>query len=459
MTKEEARALVNRQQEILDGAKAMNRDLTPSEQVEFDALQREIDTFIAETEEEYRVDTITSICRDFNLDPAGYISSGASTDEVRASILDKLKIERKSPKVTITNYETDKFRDAAVDALLLRGGIDIQEPAPGAKELQGMRLTGLATECLIRRGIYSPQRLDDDVLLREALSPDSQFASIMSSAANKAMAVTYRAARTTYQRWTGRGSNSDFKGATHYQISEAGDLVRVSQGGEFEFDEIRDQGVRKSVATFGRSWGLTRQAIINDDLGALTKLPAAYAGAAARGINRLVYMQLGSNPVIYDGVQLFNAAHANIAPAGGIINIANVGAGRAAMKRQTNLRGLETLNIKPKYLIVPASLETDTQRFILKAYYPTTQGAINPLASALEPVVDAELDPYSLTAWYLAADPQEVDTIEVTYLNEKDVPTIENEPSFDYLGVKWRIYIDYGVTVLDYRGLYMNAGI
>lgn len=410
--------------------------------------------------ERQRLSDITALCRDFEVDPQPHITSGDTVDQVRAALIEKLKPQRGSdPTVTITADETDKFRDAAVDAILSRGGIKVQDPAPGYRDLMGVRLTGFASECLIKKGVYHPHRLDDDILLREALSPDSQFGSILSSAASKAMAVSYKAAGTTFQKWTRRGSNPDFKATMQYQISEAGDLLPVTQSGEFKFDEVRDQGVRKVVATFGRGWGLTRQAIINDDIGALTKTPAAYARAAARGINRLVYMQLGANPVIYDGVQLFNAAHGNVAAGAGAINVANVGAGKAAMRQQRGLRGLEALNIGPKFLIVPAARETVAQQYISKKLIPTTQGAINPLANILEPVVDAELDPYSLTAWYLAADPLEADTIEVTYLNEKDLPTIESQVGFDYLGVKWRIFIDYGVTVLDYRGLYMDAGI
>ena len=51
-----------------------------------------------------------------------------------------------------------------------------------------------------------------------------------------------------------------------------------------------------------------------------------------------------------------------------------------------------------------------------------------------------------------------VDTVEITYLNGQKTPVIESQISFDVLGMKWRIYIDYGVTLLDYRGLYKNAG-
>lgn len=461
-----------RQQEIVNNAKAAHRDVTADENAEFWALQRDIDTLRAEIEAEVRTETeagtqeerqraseINALCRDFGIDPTEYITSGATVDQVRAVILEKSKGKRNTPTITITGDETDKFREAAIDALLFRGGINVQDPAAGYKDLVGMRLTGLASECVLRKGIHSPQRLDEDTLLREALTPDSQFTGILSNAASKAMAVSYRAASTTFQRWTRKGSNLDFKATTHYQISEAGDLIKMPQFSEFKFDAMTDVGVRKSLATFGRAWAFSRQAIINDDIGALTKVPAAYARAAARGINKLVYMQLGENAVIYDGKQLFHVDHANLAAAGGVINLENVNAGKAAMRKQKGLRGTETLKIEPGFLLVPTALETSALQFVSRKFVPNTFQDVNPIAEKIQPVVDAELDAYSTTAWYLAADPMQADTIEVTYLRENDLPTIESEVSFDYLGVKWRIYIDYGVTVLDYRGLYNSPNI
>lgn len=56
------------------------------------------------------------------------------------------------------------------------------------------------------------------------------------------------------------------------------------------------------------------------------------------------------------------------------------------------------------------------------------------------------------------ASPADIDTIEVTYLNGDAMPKLESQVGFDYLGIKYRIYIDYGVNILDYRGLYKNAG-
>ena len=417
--------------------------------------------------ERQRVSNITALCRDFEVDPQPYIDGGQSEDQVRAAILEQVKERMKPsaagmPDVRVQRDEADKFREAASDSILLRAGKTIEKPADGARDLRGMRLRDLAVECLILAGRPNAHRLDDDTLFREALTPDSQFAAILNGAVNKSMATAYRTAQTTYQRWTSRGSNPDFKAATHYQISEAGDLLPMTQNGEFKFDQMQDQGVNKAIATFGRSFGLTRQALINDDIGILVRIPEAYVRAAGRGINRLVYRMLGTNPVIYDGAQLFTAGapHNNMAAQNqnAAIGVQSVGAGRTAMRRQRNMRGNEILNIGPRFLIVPATQETVAQQFLSATLIPTQQNVVNPFIGTLEPVADAELDQYSTTGWYLAASPADIDTIEVTYLNGDDMPKLESQVGFDFLGIKWRIYIDYGVTILDFRGLYMNPG-
>jgi len=487
--KEKLKQKLTRQEELVNGAKFGSRNLAEAEQAEFDALQRDIETLKREIEEEerqpssseesqraikderQRASEVTSLCRDFEIDPAEHITSGRTVEQVRAVILKKLQNERNPTPASAENVrvaveEQDKFRSAASDSILIRAGKSLEKPADGASELRGMRLRDLAVECLIRAGRTNAHRLDDETLFREALSPDSQFTGVLTNAVNKSMATAYRSAQTTYQRWTGRGSNPDFKAVTHYQISEAGDLQRMTQTGEFKFDEMSDQGVNKAIATFGRSFGLTRQALINDDIGILTRVPESYVRAAGRGINRLVYQILGTNPAIFDGALLFNNAappvnHNNLATAAAVIGIVSIGLGRAAMRTQTNLRGNEALNISPKFLICPAALETAAEQFVNVNFVPNVLGNINPFAGKLEVVADAELDALTAPApfpWFLAASPADIDTIEVTYLNGDDMPKLESQVGFDFLGIKWRIYIDYGVTVLDYRGLYMNAG-
>lgn len=413
--------------------------------------------------ERQRSSEIMALCRDFEVDPQTHITSGATIDQVRAAILNDLRTQR-GPTSTgaaeVTKDEADKIREAASDAILLRAGKNIEKPADGAKDLRGMRLRDIAIDCLERAGQTNAHRLNDDELFRSAITPDSQFASILNSSVNKSMSTAYQAAPTTYQIWTGRGSNPDFKGATHYQISEGGELLLMTQTGEFRHDEMRDSGVNKALATYGRKFSISRQALINDDLSILTKVPEAYVRSARRGINRLVYRMLGSNPVIYDGVNLFAAGHGNLAGVAAPINSVSVGLRQAAMRTQQNIRGLETLNIGPKFLLVPAAKEVEAKVFINSTADPNSlnAGTANVFRNSMDIVVDAELDTYSALSWYLAASPSDIDTIEVTYLNGDDMPKLESRVGFDYLGMEWRIYIDYGVTCLDYRGLQMNPG-
>ena len=121
---------------------------------------------------------------------------------------------------------------------------------------------------------------------------------------------------------------------------------------------------------------------------------------------------------------------------------------------------IRKFRIAPKYLIVPAALETKAYQLIHSMSDPSQNNAAvaNPFASSLTIIVDAELDAISETIWYLAAEPGlGVDTIEVSYLNGKNTPIIESRVAWDTLGMEYRIYMDYGVQALDHKGLYKSA--
>lgn len=407
--------------------------------------------------ERKRCDDITNLCREFNIEASPFIKDGRSMAEVQAEVLNQLREKNKpteTSRASVSEEETAKFTRAASDAILLRGGFHIEKPADGAADMRSMRLRDLMIDCLERQGNMKARYMQDQDLIREALTGAGAFAGILSNAANKSLSDGYLAAETTFELWTGKGSNPDFKEATHYRLSEAGELEKMTETGEFKHDEIKDEGTKKSVLTFGRSWSLSRKAIIDDDLSALTRIPMRYAAASRRGINKLVYSTLAKT------ADVFTSEHGNLAGSGAVPSVVTLGAGRAAMRKQKNLRGKETLNISPKFIIIPAALETVTEQLLVSITDPASSNANvrNPFTGKLTPICDAELDQYSADAWYLAAQSGLVDTIEVTYLNGQESPVIESQVAFDVLGMKWRIYIDYGVTELDYRGLYKNPG-
>lgn len=405
-------------------------------------------------EERNRVREVLSLCRQFDINPDEFINSEKSISDIRKEILEKLAKDQKPTVITITADEEDKFRKAAIDGLAMRAGVKIEKPADGAIEFQGKRMLRLAEECIERATGRRVNNMDDEQLIREALTGTGAFPGILSNVANKSMAQAYQTAPTTYQYWTGKGSNSDFKNATRYRISEAEELEKITEQGEFKDSKLTESSITTSIATYGKSFSITRKALINDDLGALNQVPAIHGAAARRMINKMVYQLLIKNPTI-EKAALFSEAHGNLG--NGILNIANLGLAKAAMAKQTNIGGKEALNIQPAFLLVPVDLETQAAQLISSAVDPTKANATpNPFANKLSVVADPMLS--NPNEWYLSSATGICPTIEVTSLNGKEEPTMESAIQFDTLGIKWRVYLDVGVNLIDFRGLYKSGG-
>lgn len=402
--------------------------------------------------ERARAADITALCARFGMDAQTYIRGGQTVDQVRAAILDQLAAQNAPTGVRVTQDEGDRIRDAISDALLMRTGtrLDAQR-AEAARNFAGMRLRAIADECMVRAGIANPQYMDDGEAFRRAMSPDAAFASILDATVQKSISAAYAAAPTTFEAITRAGTLSDFKPAKVYRISEAGDLIEIKQGGEFKFDEMTDTGATAQLVTYGRSWGFTREAMINDDLGVLTSVPAAYVRACKRGINKAVYSRIA-------GIN-YNSSKGNLGTAGKI-SVSTVGEMRAKMRTQKNIRGKEVLNIEGRIIAVPAELEVAAMELVNSTANPAgaNSGVANVFRNALSVVVDAELDTYSTTAYYLIADPMDLEGIRVSYLNGRQEPNLESRMSWDRLGMEWRIYMDYGVDVIDEKAFAKNAG-
>ena len=405
-------------------------------------------------EERARVREIGTMCRQFGVDDAPYINDGMSVEAVRAAILDKLAQERKAQTVTVQVDEMDKFRAAATDGLAMRAGLTVENKAPGADEYRGKRMIRLAAECVERELGKNTRTMDDETIVREALTGTGAFPGILSNVAHKSMAQAYQTAPTTYQLWTAQGSNSDFKDAVRYRLSEADTLEKLNESGEFKASGVTESMAKTSVATYGRMFSITRQAIINDDMGALQQLPAIYGASARRMINQMVYKMLKANPTI-EGDPLFSNNHNTLHVVD--ISIEGLAKMKAAMARQKNIAGLEYLNIQPAFLICPVELEVQAAQLISSVVDPTKANATpNPFANKMTVISEPELE--DAKAFYLAAAAGVAPSIEVTSLNGNLTPTMERAEQFDTLGIKWRIYMDVGVNLLDYRGIAKSTG-
>jgi hypothetical protein len=93
---------------------------------------------------------------------------------------------------------------------------------------------------------------------------------------------------------------------------------------------------------------------------------------------------------------------------------------------------------------------------------PAVQGSINEFAqggrTALQLIVEPLLDIASATQWYLAADPNQIDTVEYAGLEGFEGPQIDSEVGFETDGVSYRVRHFFAAKAIDHRGLHRAAG-
>jgi len=384
-----------------------------------------------------------------------------SVETVRAELL--AKVSRNAEPlggglVMTTEDEYDKFKAAAKSGLMIRSGLTANDRT---NEFRGYSLLELARASLHRMNV-STKGMDKMAVVAAAFThSSSDFDNLLADVANKSMLKGYEEAEETFQKWTSAGTLPDFKASKRVDLNTFPALPAVAEGAEYQYVTVGDRGETIQLATFGSLFSITRQAIINDDLDAFTRVPNKMGRAAIRTVGNLVYAVLTGNPNMSDAVALFHADHDNLST--GVISSANVDALATLMSRQTDGSG-NTLNIEMAYLIVPrtlkgAALMVANSEYEVGASSTTKNNTVpNIVRGAFEVIADARLDATSTAVHYAAANPNIHDTIEVAYLDGNQSPTLEQQGGWTVDGVEFKVRMDAGVKALDWRGLARTSG-
>lgn len=358
--------------------------------------------------------------------------------------------------VTTVADESDKQRAAATQSLLARAGLEKPE---GANPYRGYTLSELARSSLARAG-FKHEGMDKMQFIGAAFTHStSDFPGLLANVANKSLLRGYTEADETFPLWTRAGSLGDFKPGKRVDLNAFPSLRKVAEGAEYKYATLGERGETVMLATFGELFSITRQAVINDDMDAFTRVPRLMGRAAIRTVGDLVYAVLTGNPSMSDGIALFHANHGNLMT-GSAISTASVDAMGAAMAVQK--QGQSSLNIGLKYLLVPRALRGVAN--VVKASEFEVGAANknntvpNSVRDTFEVISDARLDAASATAWYGAADPNATDTIEVSYLDGNDQPYLEQKAGWNVDGTEFKVRIDAGVSPLDFRTMAKNVG-
>ena len=331
---------------------------------------------------------------------------------------------------------------------------DLSEPA---RRYAYATPVDMAKELLTLRG-ESTMALSPASLVTRALHTTSDFPIILGNTVGRVLRDAYQAAPSGIRRLGRQTSARDFRSVNKIMLGEAPLLEKLNEHGEIKAGTMAEAREAYKIETWAKKIGITRQVLVNDDLGAFSDLARRMGQGAAETEARILVTLLeansGNGPTLSDTKALFHVDHGNKAGAGAVISDATLSAARLALRTQKGIDG-RIIRVTPKNLLVPPALETVAEKW-LATIAPATAADVNPFSGAMSLVVEPRLS--SATRWYVTADPSEIDGLEFAYLSGNEGPQVESRSGWDVDGVEIRVILDFGAGFIDHRGWFQNAG-
>ncbi|HEY3107388.1 MAG TPA: Mu-like prophage major head subunit gpT family protein [Chloroflexota bacterium] len=342
-------------------------------------------------------------------------------------------------------------------------GLDLPDAAADVPRFTGIREAYVTiTGDRALRGYYDWE----SSVVREANEvTTSILAGALANSMTKRIVKDYLAQPKWWQPLVIRTAISDFKQQQRIHLNDFASLSTVAESGAYANLAWGDTRETYTPAKRGNSVVVTWEAIVNDDTGAITRIPPKLAAAAVHTVNDFVASlfsaNAGAGALLADTFSVFDAANhqgnAIVGPAGALSS-ATLQAALIAILKMTNSAG-KRLGIQGRYLLVPPDLYFTARTLLNSELMPgTNNNDYNPVRGALEPIsVPNFLDSNN---WYVLADPAQIEMLELGFLGGREVPELllQDQPTagavFANDQITWKVRHVFGGTWLDYRGGY-----
>jgi phage head maturation protease len=431
------------------------------------AESRGVDESAVVRAERQRAADIRTLARKHKVEEAvidQMIDSGMDMQAARGVILDHLAATQvglpKPGSFQAGPSGDQRFLDDAAEAIMARAGHGQHRHD---NPLRGYTLVELARRCLEMRGVNTGSMDKMHMVGRAFTQSTSDFPVLLENVMHKVLQNAYATQADTWSRFCATGSVSDFRYHNRYRLGSIENIRKVNELGEFENLTIPDGERGRIIAqTKGGIINISRQSIVNDDIGSFLTLAAMLGRSARRTVEMDVYSLLAENaglgPTMDDGFTLFSAQHSNIATSAAL-SVEGLDSDRVVMAEQMDVSGNDFLDLRPSVLLLPIGLG-GTARIINNAQFDpgiNTLQTPNKVQGLFNDIVDTPR--ISGTRRYLFANPSEAPVIEVAFLDGQQSPFLDNEEGFTVDGVRWKVRMDYGIAAIDYRGAVTNDGI
>ncbi|MGZ5302517.1 MAG: prohead protease/major capsid protein fusion protein [Bacteroidia bacterium] len=410
---------------------------------------------------------ILSACRAANLG-ADYAETlikdpAVTIDKARQMIIQKLADNQpaatRSVSVAIIGEDEQvKERKAIEYAMMSRThpgqyqiGIANNQDSTLAANYRGISVLDAARLLLKQRGIAVEGFNKQDLYVRSMSTSD--FPNLLSNIANKILRKEYEQTPQTFKALAMQQNLPDFKLSNGIQFGGDVTFDEVKEGAEFKYGSLTETVDNWKLSTYGKILKMTRQMIINDDLGAFARIARRIAVGASENESNLFWALITGN-VTVGSAALFHSTHGNLAASGAVLDATSMSAARTAMRRQKGLTTKELIVVNPKYIVVAPEQEMAADQ-LLTNITPNTAGTVNPFTNAgLQKIVEVRL---ASPSWYVFAG-NEIESFTYGYLEGNEGLYTEMRYGFESDGVEIKARQDFGVKAWDWRGSYKNPG-
>ena len=389
------------------------------------------------------------------------------TRQVKADLLNDLRVNRGGPAIHASKPVLDDDK-VTIAAMAMVGGLGKQVEqqygdSPMIEAANARSRTIGLQDVLVSAarkggydGVHKVTASNIAVVLRAAFATHN-ISNILAATYGKYLLTGFEAVESVWDQISLIRPLNDLKAATGVRLDGGLVFDEVGNDGKLKSADSGDAARTLQAKTYGRMSSITRTDIINDDLGALTAVPRRLGRGAALKFNSVFWAAFeASNSSYFQGAT---------AGAGNALAIGSVETAYGAYRSLTDPDSIP-LGITPKILLVPVGLRITADKIqtgntlLASSLGSTSSRVVEPQANVLAgkfTIVDSAYLTSSST-WWLAADPADLPTMEVGFLNGQRQPTVEQaEADFDTLGIQVRGYFDFGVSKAESRACYRMA--
>lgn len=353
----------------------------------------------------------------------------------------------------------DKKRAAVEGVILHRVAPANFKLEEDARQFRGMTLVEIAKDLLTEGGV-NVRGMDKmgvaKVVFGQRMHSTGDFPLLLENVIDKMLRADYNFAPEFWHLIARQTTVNDFREKALYQVETDNGMKEIAEGGGITYTTLKEGKQSIRVKSYAEGIQFTRQAFINDDLGAFSIIPQRFVKDWDEKRGDLVWSLLIDNVKMGDGKNLYSTDHNNIVTGvGSALSESGLTAAMVRAKKQTGINGKRRLRVEPKFLIVPAELEVQALKLVTAITASNTKD-VNVFTNKFNVIVEPRLT--NPDEWYLMADPAAVDGLLYAYLDGNEALRVNTEDDFNTDSIKYGVRGEFGTAAIDYRGTVKAAG-